>query len=209
MLNRLFRLFMKQLLADPGFVQEFQLVIEKDNLQKKLRQVNIGANSVLYPESTINNIQNMPDNLIIGNNTHIRGELTLFAHGGKIEIGDFVYIGSGTRVWSADKIKIGNNVLISHNVNIVDTDSHEIDYIKRAETFQGMIERGHSKQNQDIVSCPIEIDDYAWLSFNVSVLKGVKIGKGAIVGAGSLVLENVEPFTVVGGVPAKVIKRLT
>ncbi|AKE63582.1 2,3,4,5-tetrahydropyridine-2,6-dicarboxylate N-acetyltransferase [Microcystis aeruginosa NIES-2549] len=60
----------------------------------------------------------------------------------------------------------------------------------------------------DIKSAPVVIEDHVWIGFNVAILKRVTIGKGAIIGAGSVVTQDVEPFTVVAGNPAKIIKRL-
>jgi len=60
----------------------------------------------------------------------------------------------------------------------------------------------------DIKSAPVVIEDHVWIGFNVAILKRVTIGKGAIIGAGSVLTEDVEPFTVVAGNPAKIIKRL-
>ena len=60
----------------------------------------------------------------------------------------------------------------------------------------------------DIQSAPVVIEDQVRIGFNVAILKGVTIGKGAIIEAGSVVTKDVEPFTVVAGNPAKIIKRL-
>ncbi|CAO5002252.1 polysialic acid O-acetyltransferase [Microcystis aeruginosa NIES-2521] len=60
----------------------------------------------------------------------------------------------------------------------------------------------------DIKSAPVVIEDHVWIGFNVAILKRVTIGKVAIIGAGSVVTQDVEPFTVVAGNPAKIIKRL-
>nr|WP_287744653.1 hypothetical protein [Microcystis sp. M169S2] len=60
----------------------------------------------------------------------------------------------------------------------------------------------------DIKSAPVVIEDHVWSGFNVAILKRVRIGKGAIIGAGSVVTQDVEPFTIVAGNPAKIIKRL-
>ena len=64
-------------------------------------------------------------------------------------------------------------------------------------------------KNWDVVkSRPITIEDKAWIGMNCTILNGVTIGEGAIVGACSVVRENVEPWTVVAGNPAKVIRRI-
>ncbi|WP_426095727.1 acyltransferase [Flavobacterium sp. DSR2-3-3] len=175
---------------------------------KCFEEATIGEKSKFYEQAEVINLQRNKGNIRIGLNTHIRGTLLLFAHGGKIDIGDNSYIGFGTQIWSANNIKIGNDVLISHNCNIIDTNSHEENYLERQESYRKMLKKGHATENVNVKSAPIIIEDHVWISFNVSVLKGVTIGKGAIVGAGSLVLKNVEPFTMVAGNPAVFIKNL-
>jgi acetyltransferase-like isoleucine patch superfamily enzyme len=54
-------------------------------------------------------------------------------------------------------------------------------------------------------SSPVIIDDYVWVGINATVLQGVRIGEGAVVAAGAVVTKNVEPYTIVGGIPAKQI----
>lgn len=164
--------------------------------------------SKFYTTANISLLNNKVDSIIIRNNCHIRGELLIFNYGGKIEIGENCYVGEGSKIWSGESIKIGNNVLISHNVNIIDTNSHEINHLERAQGYTNLIKEGHPKEKGSILTAPITIEDYAWISFNVTILKGVAIGKGAIVAAGSVVTKNVEPFTLVAGNPAKFIKKL-
>ncbi len=138
----------------------------------------------------------------------IEGELLVFAYGGSISIGVNSYVGKGSRVWSGDSIIIGNNFLISHNVNVIDTNSHEIDCDIRASRFRSLIKNGHPNVKEPIITAPIIIEDYVWINFNSIILKGVKIGKGAIIAAGSVVTKDVEPFTMVAGNPARVVKNL-
>ncbi|MBS1917783.1 MAG: acyltransferase [Bacteroidetes bacterium] len=145
--------------------------------------------------------------MTIGNNSHIRGELLVFANGGNISIGNNCYIGEGTRLWSGESIKIGNDVLISHNCNIIDTNSHEIDFEKRKKSFVELVSKGHPFDRGNVQTAPIVIEDNAWLSFNVSILKGVRIGKGAIIAAGSVVTKDVPGFSMVAGNPATVVKQ--
>jgi acetyltransferase-like isoleucine patch superfamily enzyme len=167
-----------------------------------------GKDSHFYEETSIQNHSLNPDNIIIKNNSHIRGELLIFKHGGKIEIGDNSFIGVGSKIWSGESIKIGNNVLISHNVNIIDTNSHEINHIEREEGFKNLIKNGYSEFKGSILTAPIIVEDNVWINFNVIILKGVIIGEGAIVAAGSIVTKNVEPYTMVAGNPARFIKNL-
>jgi acetyltransferase-like isoleucine patch superfamily enzyme len=103
---------------------------------------------------------------------------------------------------------VGNHVLIAHNVNIVDTNSHEIPHIERAERYIELITKGYPVEKASIQTAPITIEDYVWISFNATILKGVTIGKGAIVAAGAVVTKDVPPFTIVAGNPAVVVKTL-
>lgn len=113
-----------------------------------------------------------------------------------------------SKIWSGESIKIGNNVLISHNVNIIDSNSHELNYLERADGYVNLITKGHPKEKGSIKTKPIVIEDYAWINFNSIILKGVTVGKGAIIAAGSVVTNDVPPFTLVAGNPAVIIKKI-
>lgn len=71
-----------------------------------------------------------------------------------------------------------------------------------------MLKKGHPYENVNVKSEQIQIKDHAWISFNAIILKGVTIGKGAIVAAGAVVTKDVPDFTVVAGNPAKIVKYL-
>ena len=182
--------------------------INRQKIGLLLANVTIPPSSRLYPQAIIYNLQNNPSKIRIGNGTHIQGELFIFANGGEITIGDNCYVGVGSRIWSAERITIGNNVLISHNVNIVDTNAHEMNHLERAAGFQRLMKEGHPRTKNNVLTAPVSIGDYAWISFNVCILKGVKIGKGAIVAGGSVVTDDVPEFTLVAGNPAKVARKL-
>lgn len=174
----------------------------------KYRKVIYNSNVMFYSTTKIFNYQNDRAKIGIGSNTHIRGEILVFGYGGNISIGERCFIGENSRVWSSANILIGNDVLISHNVNIIDTNSHEINHIDRAEGFWHLINNSQPIKSDNIISSPITIGNYAWINFGSIILKGVSIGEGAIVAAGSIVTKDVPPFTLVAGVPAKVIKSL-
>ena len=76
-------------------------------------------------------MQNNPRKITIGKDTHIRGELVTFPHGGSITIGNECFVGSHSKIWSSNSIIIGDRVLIAHNVNIHDTNGHPIDHVMR------------------------------------------------------------------------------
>ncbi len=156
-------------------------------------------------ESQIFNLQNNRNKIRIGKQTTIKGELLLFGHGGNIEIGDFCYIGEGTKIWSASEINIGNSVLIAHNVNIHDNISHPINAELRHKHYMDILTTGHPKAGLSLNEKVVVIKNNAWIGFNASILKGVTIGERAIVGACSVVTVDVPDDAIVIGNPAKVI----
>jgi maltose O-acetyltransferase len=134
--------------------------------------------------------------------------LLVFAHGGSISIGESCYIGDHSRIWSAAAITIGDRVLISHGVNIHDNNAHSLSAASRHLHFKQIFSGGHPRLMEDPpVAAPIMIEDDAWLGFNSTVLKGVRVGRGAIIGACAVVTKDVPPYTVVAGNPARVVGR--
>jgi len=143
----------------------------------------------------------------IGSNCIISGDLLTYAHGGDIEIGNFVFIGENSRIWSALSIKIGNNVLISHNVNIHDNNSHPLDSKLRKEQSEIILTKGLPNINYGTKEQRIIIEDDVWIGYNASISKGVVLGKGSIIGAGSYVYSDVLPYSVMMGNPAKAVSK--
>jgi acetyltransferase-like isoleucine patch superfamily enzyme len=172
------------------------------------KQVTIGKNSKFYPEAEVVNTQKQKNKIVIGENTHIRGKLLIWPNSSGISIGNNSYIGHNTIITAAERIIIGNSVLISHNANIIDTNSHEINYKEREIGYLNLLKNGLPIEMKNIETSPIIIEDHVWISYNVCVLKGVTIGRGAIIGAGSIVTKDVPPFTLYAGNPAKFIRNL-
>lgn len=131
----------------------------------------------------------------------------VFAHGGSISVGEWCFVGKGTRVWSAGSIDIGDRVLISHNVNIFDSLTHPLSARKRHSQFKAIMLTGHPS-DIDLGEQPVTIANDAWVGANACVLRGVSIGEGAVVAAGSVVTKDVPPYTIVAGNPARVIRGL-
>lgn len=151
--------------------------------------------------------------LRIGKDSFIRGCFIFEKETGKIEIGDRVHIGNSTFI-SIDSIIIGDDVTIAWNCLFYDHNSHSTIWEERMnDTIQEVIdfkENGDSIKNKNwnvVKHAPIKICNKAWIGVNCTILKGVIIGEGAIVAAGSVVTKNVEPWTMVGGNPAKIIKN--
>jgi acetyltransferase-like isoleucine patch superfamily enzyme len=138
----------------------------------------------------------------------ILGELLTFAHGGQIQIGEWCYVGEGTRIWSAARVIIGDRVLIAHNVNIFDNLTHPVGAGARHNQFRMIVTSGHPKEI-DLGERAINIGSDAWIGANAIILRGVMIGVGGIVGAGAVVTRNVPAYTIVAGNPAHPIRELT
>lgn len=186
---------------------EFGVNLER--YQSFYSNANIHPSVKLLPSATVENLSGNLNLINIGKNSVIRGQLLIFAHAGKIDIGKDCYIGEGTRLWSADSIRIGDRVFISHNVNIHDTNSHSINPELRYGHFVAIMSTGHPQTNDfDIQSEPIFIEDDVWIGFNSTILKGVKIGRGSIVAACSVVTKDVPESVIVAGNPATIIKEI-
>ncbi|MBD5370369.1 MAG: sugar O-acetyltransferase [Bacteroides sp.] len=111
--------------------------------------------------------------------------------GKNLRIGKRVFINSGCKFQDQGGITIGNDVLIGHNC-VIATLNHVMDPDRRA----------------DMVPAPVKIGDKVWIGANVTILQGVTIGEGAVIAAGAVVNRDVPPRTVVGGIPAKVIRQI-
>jgi len=78
-----------------------------------------------------------------------------------------------------------------------------------ADDYRRRIVEGNPFEKRPIPTAPIIIGNHAWINFSVTILKGVRIGEGAIIGAGSVVTKDVPSWTLVAGVPAKPIHQIT
>ena len=110
--------------------------------------------------------------------------------GGTLKIGQNCRL-NGPIIVATNSIQIGNNCRIAPDVYIMDGDFHSV---------ENRLEEGKSSA--------IKIEDDAWVATRAMVMKGVTIGKGAVVAAGAVVTKDVEPYTMVAGVPAKFIRKI-
>lgn len=144
-------------------------------------------------------------NLIIGSSSIVDSGISYDREGATVLIGDRTFL-SGSTIVCADKVDIGNDVLISWGCTIVDHNSHAVDWASRK---NDVVAWGQGKKDWSGVKInPVKICDRAWIGFNVIILKGVTIGEGAIVGAGSVVTKDVPPYTIVAGNPARTIREI-
>lgn len=177
----------------------------KWNTSATTRYASFSEGTVFHKGARVVNLLKNKECISLGKHSHIRGELLVFAHGGRITIGDYCYVGEGSKIWSASNISIGNYVLIAHGVNIHDNISHPINAEERRKHTEHIIHIGHPNKGIDLKEKPIVIKDDAWIGFNASVLRGVTVGRGAIVGACAVVTDDVPDYAIVVGNPAKII----
>jgi acetyltransferase-like isoleucine patch superfamily enzyme len=165
----------------------------------KLQCKSIGRGLYLY--------ENMPKilgnlEIAVGNRLSMSGEQVWIGAGTGarkfISIGDDSYIGHASQLIVGSEIRLGNHVLIANRVILNGYDGHPLDPFARAAHLPP----------EDGGFGAIEIGDYAWIGNDSMILKNVKIGRGAVVASGSIVTQDVPDLTVVGGIPARVIKKI-
>lgn len=144
--------------------------------------------------------RNLNGQLVISNDAQliVNGYCTVYEgcdininDGAKLEIGDHTYLNCSVKINCNEHIHIGNNCAISDFVQILETDFHTITTDNNAKTN----------------TIPIKIGDHVWIGRSVITLKGVTIGDGAIIGAGSIVTHDIPSRCLAIGNPAKVIKE--
>lgn len=130
----------------------------------------------------------------IGKGTEVLDFAFISSYGGSVEIGNNCSINPFCMLYGHGGLRIGNNVLIAGGTMIIPA-SHVFTDKDTPINRQGLTKKG------------IEIKDNVWIGHGCSILDGVVIGEGAIIAAGSVVTENVNSNEIVGGTPAKLIKR--
>lgn len=126
-----------------------------------------------------------------------------------MKIGSGSTIHTGARFYNVANISIGEDTIIGEQVVLDGRDKlvigNHVDFATQVMVYNAE----HDLEDKDFkaVTAPVVIEDYVFVGPRAIILPGVKIGKGAVVAAGAVVSKDVEPFTVVGGVPAKLIRK--
>ena len=186
-------------------LRAWRSLAEKWREAAQTRYCLIADGARVLPGGKITNPQGAREAIRIGLNSWIAAELLVFPHDGRIQIGEFCYLGDHSRVWSATQVTIGDRVFLAHGVNVHDNDAHSTSAETRHRHFRDLVLNGESSFVEDFSFAPVTIDDDAWIGFNSTILKGTRVGRGSIVGACSLVTRDVPPYTIVAGNPAVVI----
>jgi galactoside O-acetyltransferase len=189
--------------------------------EKTKQYLEIDKSAIIYHTSHFNFLVPRNDGIAlkVGEKSIVECQFIFESDCGEIIIGNNTFIGN-SNLNSRNKIEIGNNVLISWNCYIQDHNSHSLDWQDRAHeldivypAYREIMRNGNSniylnRNHERVKSAPIKICDKVWIGFNCIILKGVTIGEGAVVGAGSVVVNDVPPWSVVAGNPAKVVKEI-
>ncbi len=145
--------------------------------------------------------------IVIGEDSLVEGTLVAETATAVIAVGRNTFVGGQSLVDCVANISIGDDVLISHGCLIADSDNHNIHYRVRQKDLRDW------RDNQDhdwstTQTVPVRIENGSWIGARAIILKGVTVGEGAVVAAGSVVTRNVPPYTVVAGNPAKVVRDI-
>lgn len=160
------------------------------------KKIEIGDN-VIFDDYTVldakgenNNGIKIGDNVLIGRNT------TLSCKGGDIEIGDYSNIGPNNILISESSLKMGKYVFTSGQIYMIAGGNHSFERRDIPIWLQPSVSKGG-----------ILLEDDIWIGASATILDGVRIGKGAIIGAATLVHKRIRPYTINVGVPAQLIKK--
>lgn len=176
-------------------------VFHKISVAKKLSTffwrfmgMKVGSNSFIPKDTNVT----WPHQVILGKNCQLEHGIYfhydgIYSDGPSICIGDNVFIGNHTEFNITEKIIVGNNCLIAAGCRFVD--------------HNHSFHLGELIREQLAPKSKIILENDVWLGCNVIVLKGITIGKGAIVAAGSVVNKSIPPYEIWGGIPAKKISE--
>jgi acetyltransferase-like isoleucine patch superfamily enzyme len=168
-----------------------QIIVDRARARIYLRTADMGSGVRMVGRPVVSN----KGTIRLGDRTVFRSivapvELAV-AEGASLSIAPETHVNSGTTICAYESISIGSRVEIATYVTIYDTNFHDL-YNRRAMPKPK----------------PVVIEDDVWLCTKCTILPGVRVGRGAVVSANALVRDDVEPFTVVSGVPARVVMRL-
>ena len=194
-------------------IKLIQIILKiKNGLIKKIRIKEFKQNAIVGQNFTCGvhakcmNKNKNPNDVKIGNNVDIHGDI-MTQESGKIIIGNNTTIRFNSQVRAINNIEIGNDVIISNNVIITDNNNHPTSpCLRKIMTQTGFY--GNQWEWNKSASKPVIIEDNVWIGERAIILKGVKIGRGAIIGTMAVVTKDVPKYTIAVGNPAQIVKKI-
>jgi len=166
-----------------------RIVREQNYRSMRRKKLRFGEGLVLEGKVDITHAEQIQ----IGNRVKLGKESVLGAWpSSELTIGDDTYIGRWTIILAYESVQIGNDCLIAPGCHITDV-NHGIEY-------------GELIRTQNYTSKPVRIGNDVWVGAGSSILPGVTVGDGAVIGARSVITRDVPPYAIVAGVPAKMIR---
>ena len=107
----------------------------------------------------------------------------------------------------AEEISVGDDVMIAWDVTIFDNDSHSVTFRHRKDDVMNW--RDGQQDWTHVPVRPVRIADKVWIGFGAAIGKGVTVGEGAVIAANAVVTKDVQPWTLVAGNPARLVRELT
>jgi acetyltransferase-like isoleucine patch superfamily enzyme len=161
------------------------------------------ASGVRYP---LYYTRSRGDNLLrIGEGSIVSARIDFDRANACVEIGKRCFVGA-SHIVCAELVLLEDDVVISWGVTITDHNSHAVDWEDRK---SDIVDWGKGNKNWTSVKiAPVRIKERAWIGFNATILKGVTIGKEAVIAAGAVVTKDVPDYAVAAGNPARVVRLL-
>jgi len=171
--------------------------------------VRIGENTLITADYAFKRfLSKQPNALLIGSNCTMDGVHFAIGREGRVAIGEFCYFTNAVLLCELE-LRIGNYVIIGWNATIADTDFHPISPAERIADAVACSPLADGRPRPEILKKPVIIEDDVWIGPNATILKGVRIGQGSFIEAGSLVTRDVPPRSRVLGNPAQIIGEVS
>jgi acetyltransferase-like isoleucine patch superfamily enzyme len=168
----------------------------------------VGSNSIVTADYAFKRfLSKRNPALNIGTDCTMEGVHFAIGEDGRIETGNYCYFTNAVLLCELE-IKIGSYVVIGWNTTIADTDFHPIAPAERVLDAIACSPLGKNLTRPEIVRKKVIIEDDVWIGPNATILKGVRIGTGAFIEAGTLVVSDIPPRSRVIGNPAQVIGKV-
>lgn len=170
--------------------------------------VRLGTGTVITASHAFRRFRSLRDPaLVIGQSCTMDGVHFAIGKDGVVTIGDYCYFTNATLLCEME-LRIGSYVVIGWNASIADTDFHPIEPAERIADAIACSPLANGRPRPDIVRRPVIIEDDVWIGPNATILKGVQIGQGAFIEAGSLITRDVPKGCRVMGNPAQIVGQV-